>query len=164
MKKLSLVFTIIIASVSVYSQSDSLQIEINQQVWKPFIQSFNERDDKTFRSVHSKDLIRVSQDQNKVSGLDEYIPDPSLSSKKNNSSPRKIELRFLQRIASDGRAFETGYYKTTVTNTTTGKSNSFYGKFRVLLRKENAVWKILMDADAHENTSEVIFMNAKPME
>ena len=35
-----------------------------------------------------------------------------------------------------------------------------YGKFHVLLRKENGTWKILMDADAND----AVFQNGKPME
>jgi hypothetical protein len=73
-------------------------------------------------------------------------------------------MRFIQRIASDGKAFEVGYYKTSSTNSTTGEKRTGYGKFHVLLRKENGVWKILMDADASEKTDETIFLSGKPVE
>jgi len=67
-------------------------------------------------------------------------------------------------IASNAKAFEVGYYKTTSTNTQTGEKRTGYGKFHVLLRKENAVWKILVDADTHEKTDQTIFLTGKPME
>ena len=147
------------------AQSDSLQKQINEQVWKPFISSFNSGDDEGFKAVHSKDVIRVSLDSKQIFGYDQYfkkIPDSIKATwgkwKKN------IELRFIQRIAANGKAFEVGYYKTTSTDTATGKTRTGYGKFHVLLRKENNIWKILMDEDANENTTEAVFQTGKPME
>jgi hypothetical protein len=41
MKRLTLFLTIILTYNFSYSQGDSLQGQINEQVWKPFIKSFN---------------------------------------------------------------------------------------------------------------------------
>lgn len=149
----------------VFSQVDNLQKEINEQVWKPFIKAFNNGDDAAFSAVHSKDVTRVIQDDSKVMGYDQYfkrIPD-SIKAKWKDWK-KNIELRFIQRIASNDKAFEVGYYKSTSTNIVTGEKRTGYGKFHVLLRKENGRWKILMDADAHEKTDEAVFLTGKPME
>jgi hypothetical protein len=58
----------------------------------------------------------------------------------------KYELRFIQRIASNDKAFEVGYYKTTSTNKSTGEARTGHGKFHFVLRRENGTWKILVDA------------------
>ena len=148
-----------------FSQSDSLQKQINEQVWKPFINAFNNDDNEAFKAVHSLDLIRVVQDDNKVLSYDEYLKPVADSIKtKWGKWKHNIELRFIQRIASDGRAFEIGYYKTASTNVATGEKRVSFGKFHVLLRKENGAWKILMDQDAKEDADENKFMLAKPME
>ncbi|HMJ48783.1 MAG TPA: hypothetical protein VK498_15735 [Ferruginibacter sp.] len=152
-------------SPELFAQADSLQKQINEQVWKVFINSFNNSDNTGLSSVHSRELSRVSIDNNQIIGYGEYFkPLPDSVNVMRSRWKSNIELRFLQRIASNGRAFETGYYKTTSTNSTSGQSRTGYGKFVVLLRKENGVWKILMDADAHEKTNAEIFMSAKPME
>ena len=151
--------------ITAISQQGSLQKEINDQVWRPFITAFNNHDDEAFSAVHSKDVIRVLQDQNQVFGYDEYfkkIPDSEKAKWKDWK--RNIELRFLQRIASNDKAFEVGYYKSSNSNTATGEKRTGYGKFHVLLRKEKGTWKILMDADANEKTDETVFMSASPME
>jgi hypothetical protein len=85
-----------------FSQTDqTLQKEINDQVWKPFINAFNKRDNDAFRAVHSKDVIRVLQDNNRVMGYDEYFRKVPDSEKAKWANWKKnIELRFLQRIAS----------------------------------------------------------------
>ena len=57
-----------------------------------------------------------------------------------------------QRIASNDRAFEVGYYKFTSIQPD-----------GTTLWKENGTWKIFMDADASEKTDEAIFQSARPM-
>ena len=148
-----------------FSQTDSIQKQINEQVWKPFIRSFNNRDDAGFKAVHSKDVIRVVQDDGAVYGYNEYFREvPDSTKAKWATWKRNIELHFLQRIASIDKAFEVGYYKTTSINASTGEKRTGYGKFHVLLRKENGVWKILMDVDEKAGTNEAIFQAAKPIE
>lgn len=148
-----------------FSQTGNLQKEINEQVWKPFIKAFNNNDNEAFSAVHSKEVIRVSQDDNQIIGYAEYFKKvPDSVKTKWKDWKRDIELRFLQRIASGDKAFEVGYYKSSSTNTVTGEKRTGYGKFHVLLKKENGSWKILMDADANEKTGEVVFMTARPME
>ncbi len=145
--------------------SNNIQNEINEQVWRLFIQYFNARDQVHLAQVHSKDVARVQQDANRILGAAEYFKEPTDAEKEKLANRKtSLELRFIQRIANDNKAFEVGYYKTTVTNITTGVSRTSYGKFHVLLGKEDNRWKILMDADGHENTDEAIFLTGKPIE
>jgi hypothetical protein len=168
LKTVITVFLVLIYILSADAQIDSLQKEIDEQVWKPFITSFNQMDTEKFMALHSRNMIRVGQDNNYITGYEGYYQSNKSgneSSKKNyenNKGSHKIELRFVQRIAADGRAFEVGYYK--VTRTLASKTGSFYGKFHVLLQKENNQWKIIMDADAKEKTDEAIFLTGRPIE
>jgi ketosteroid isomerase-like protein len=165
MAKFLLFITCLLYHDLIFSQSGNYQEEINEQVWKPFIRAFNSDDNEAFRAVHSKEVARVIQDDNRLIGYDEYfkrVPD-SVKTKWANWK-KNIELRFIQRIATADKAFEVGYYKSTSTNVATGEKRSGYGKFHVLLRKENGIWKILMDADANEKTDEAVFLSGKPME
>lgn len=166
MSRIFLLLTLLIFSAKTgFSQADSLQKEINQQVWKPFIQAFNNLDTKGFMQVHSKEMSRVIQDGNLIYGYDRYskeMESGNESTKKANQK-RALELRFTQRIAVDDKAFEVGYYKFSAIQPD-GTSRNGYGKFHVLLRRENGTWKILMDADASEKTDEATFLSAKPMQ
>jgi ketosteroid isomerase-like protein len=164
MKKISFVFLLLLATSANAQKADYIA-EINQQVWKPFIEAFNNDDDERFSSVHSKEVTRVEQDGNRIYGFEQYFKKvPDSIKAKWGKRKKNIELRFLQRIASAEKAFEVGYYKTSSTDLATGKTRTGYGKFHVLLRKENGTWKILMDADAYENTDEAIFQSGRPME
>ena len=155
----------ILGPASSFGQAGVAQKEINEQVWKPFIKSFSSGDDEGFKVLHSKDVIRVIRDSKQIMGYEQYfkkVPD-SIKTKWGNWK-KHIELRFIQRIASNDKAFEVGYYKTTSTNVLTHENRTGYGKFHVLLRKENGVWKILMDADANEKTDENIFLTGESIE
>lgn len=147
-----------------FSQNNATK-EINEQVWLPFIKGFTTENDELFRSVHSKDIVRVSQDQNELLNYDRYfkkVPDSVRAKwavwKKN------IELRFIQRISAEGSAFEVGYYKSTSTNSQTGEKRQGIGKFHVLLKKESGKWKIVMDADPSKDVTEDDFNKAKPLQ
>jgi ketosteroid isomerase-like protein len=154
----------VIIHTAAYTQTDSLQQQINNQVWKPFMQTYKNMDADGFMAVHSKELTRVVQDNNRIYSYTQYYENNKRGneySKKNNEQ-RNIELRFIQRIAGNDRAFEIGYYKVIIT-AQDGKTRNFYGKFHVLMRKENGLWKILMDADANEKTDEAVFQSAQPL-
>ena len=165
MKKIPITIFILFFVVMLFAQSSKNTKEINEQVWLPFIKAFGNGDDELFQSVHSKDVIRVMQDNKEIIGHDKYfkkVPD-SIKAKWKDWK-KSIEMRFIQRIASDDKAFEVGYYRSTSTNVKTGEQRKGIGKFHVLLRKENGTWKILMDADTSDGTSEEHFKNAGPLQ
>jgi len=142
------------------------QKEINEQLWNPFIVSFNSFDTNGFIDVHSRDVVRSPRDSKVLLTWDEYFKQQQSGDKryKENGTTRLIELRFTERIANAKQAIDVGIYKTTVKNTE-GKASSFYGRFHVVLRREGSGWKILVDTDSSEgNTiSEKDFLAASPL-
>lgn len=162
----SIVFALA-AVLPVITFAQNAQTEINEQVWKPFIKGFTTGDAALFLSVHSKQLVRSPRDDQQVYGWDEYLQ----QTKEGNEwrSSRKIrldiELRFTERIAQGDLAIEVGIYKTTSTEAG-GAPRSFYGRFHVVERRENGIWKIIVDTDSSEGGTigEKEFLAAKPME
>lgn len=161
MKRIPVLILLLFCAFMLFAQNNKNTQEINEQVWRPFIKAFANGDDELFKSVHSKEAIRVMQDDGAILEYEQYfkkIPD-SIKAKWSNWK-KEIELRFIQRIASADKAFEVGFYKTTNTNSQTGETRKSFGRFHVLLRKEDGVWKILMDADTGEGASEENFNKA----
>jgi ketosteroid isomerase-like protein len=145
----------------------SAQQEINSQVWKPFIKAFNERDTKGFMAVHSKDVVRSSRDSKTVLNWNEYNQQTERWDQQENksSSKRQLELRFTERLANKDQAVEVGIYKTSYIQSD-GNTRSFFGRFHVVHRKENGIWKMLVDMDSSENNtiSEKDFLTATAIE
>jgi ketosteroid isomerase-like protein len=153
--------------ISQLAFAQAVQHEINEQVWKLFIKNFNEQNTDGFMAVHSKNVVRSPRDTKVVWNWDEYYKNQKEGDERGKaaSSNRQLELRFTERINSTSNAVEVGIYKTSVTRPD-GTSRSFYGRFHVVLRKENGIWKILVDTDSSEGKtiSEKEFLAASPME
>lgn len=151
---------------SANAQSDSLKwvTEINEQVWKPFVAHFISGNKEGFRNVHSKRITRIEIDRGKVLDHEKYFPPVDHNGKQPSQSfQRLFELKFDKRISDGKKAWESGYYKGTVMQE--GKEpRSYYGRFFVVLEKEEGVWKILVDADTGKDANEESFSKAFSME
>jgi ketosteroid isomerase-like protein len=162
MKKFNMLITVFLLFQFNSSGQTAFHQEINDQVWKPFIQSFANNDQEILKQIYSPDFIRVVADDDRILGYAEFLQSSSDPGKW-ASWQSHIELRFIKRIVSPDKAFEVGFYKTTSVNSVTKETRISYGKFHVLLRKEKGSWKILMDEDARENANEQSFLSADPM-
>ncbi len=165
MKKYLLLATAILFFLNANAQSDSLKWvkEINEQVWKPFVAHFISGNKEGFRSVHSKKVTRVEIDRGVVLDYDKYFPPIDPNATQGKRADRLFELRFDKRVSNGNRAWESGYYKGTVMRE--GKEPwSYYGRFFVVLEKEEGTWKILVDADTGKDANEANFSKASPME
>ena len=153
--------------MSIHVTGQSIQQTINDQVWKPFIDAYNNHDTDGFMAVHSKDVVRSPRDAKMVLNWNEYFEQQKRGDDqgKKSGSKRQLGLRFTERIANDNQAMEVGIYKGTITDKT-GNVRTFYGRFHVALRKENGVWKILIDTDSSEGNTidEEDYLQARPME
>jgi ketosteroid isomerase-like protein len=154
------------AAVAITAHAQTSQTEINTQVWEPFITSFNNHQAEAFMTVHSIDVVRSPRDSKIVLNWDDYKKSQIEGDQQDLKAKRKrtLTLRFTDRIANDNQAVEVGVYKTSYL-LSDGKTIDYYGRFHVVLRKENGVWKILVDTDSSENgtITENDFLAANPM-
>ncbi|MBA4849677.1 hypothetical protein [Emticicia sp. BO119] len=146
------------------AQSDNIETEINNQVWLPFIKTYNNFDAIGFMNLHSRDLVRVPVDAKKIYTFEEYSINNQQSNEMSLRNKRKqaIEFSFEDRIHNETSAFETGYYKVTSSDNQ-GKTRTFYGKFTVVLRKFGDRWKIVLDSDTGKNITESNFLSGKKL-
>lgn len=154
-----------------FAQAQNDQKDINEQVWKPFTKAIMTQDVEGFLKVHSKDLIRAERNSKRVLTFQEYQKRMSESWprwKENNAKDNlqyQFELRFTERNSNGSIAYEVGYFRN-LTTQPNGETRAGFGKFQVALRKENGVWKILVDSDSNEGgtITEKDFLNAQVME
>lgn len=165
------IVTLVLALTSLVCYSQTDQQEIDTQVWKPFTKAIMTQDVAAFVTLHSKDLVRAEINGKKVMSLAEYQKGMEANwpgwkeSIEKNKTQYTFELRFLERISNGTLAYEVGYFKNEVVNAS-GEKRMSYGKFHVVLRKENGVWKILVDSDSNEGgtITEEFFQAAQPIE
>jgi ketosteroid isomerase-like protein len=151
-------------------------VELNRDVWHPFVKALNETDIDGYLAVHHPDVLRVSLDRGGlVHGGDHYRNTlQTLFGKiKTSGSTQHIEFRFTERMVADKVASERGFYKFTYT---TGNANNapyqatvIFGSFHVISQKdENGRWKIRMDFDytsqeRQYNVTEQLFLTGTPL-
>jgi ketosteroid isomerase-like protein len=157
-------FFLFVASSALNAQD--AQKQINEQVWKPFIKTFNEHNTSGFMTVHSKDVTRSPRDSKSVWNWEEYSKEQAAGDQQDIKEKRKrtLELRFTERINSKDRAIDVGVYKTSYL-LQDGSKQDYFGRFHVVLRKEKGIWKIFVDTDSSEGNmiGEKEFLRASPM-
>ncbi|WP_299550261.1 nuclear transport factor 2 family protein [Seonamhaeicola sp.] len=149
MKKSVLTLFISLLALALFSQSENDLQDINTQIWNNFTKAFETLDYELFSDLHCEDLVRVGGDNKTVRDKASYMAGYE-KRWKGKQIMQTIAFRFLERIAKGGKASERGIYKLT-RNPNTGNEKNYYGKFHVILVKENGTWKILVDYDSSEN-------------
>ncbi len=143
----SLLFMLFFANLAKgqYVPEPKIEAEVNQQIWKPFKQSYEAKDWRTFNELHSDDVLRIS----KWSGIkigQEYKDRKRISYSKSTKRKQTIDLRFEHRIYSENVGYEVGYYR--VIYDEPGKDRLItYSQFHVVVKKVNGIWKIAQDWD-----------------
>lgn len=153
-------FVFIFGINAVLAQSSS-QKEINEQVWKRFVESYNGQNTEAFMGIHSSNLVRMPIGEGKISRFEQYKVqnEQNFAYQKNTGTKISIEFTFAYRTVTGSVAYEIGYYR--VASQKDNKTNYYYGMFNVILRKENGTWKILSDADTGEDVTEAKFKSGK---
>ena len=134
-------------------KSQSIEEQINRDVWYPFMDAYMAQDAEAFMDVHTDDVIRVNRDGKSIKIGEEYAKSMRESAERNKTrqARRSIDFSFLERIHTEDYAYEIGYYR--VRSASGGQEHVSYGKFHVVLRKVDTKWKILVDSDTSRDGS-----------
>ena len=105
--------------------------QINDQVWYPFVQSYQDLDTEAFMRLHSAKLVRMDLNEGLQYDFDTYsIHQQEVDNYyKSTKKTRTIELRFEHRTVQDSFAYEIGYYKATSYVPREPKGTEYFGKF-----------------------------------
>lgn len=149
MKKVVLYIWVAFVTTLSYSQEKikpDFSKEIDEQLWSEFVKAYNSRDAKKYIALHTEDIVRITK-----SGIrrGQEFRDGIIASYGREGQPKRtIDFKFEHRIHAKDMAYEVGYFK--VTYSKEGKEESYYGRFSVVLRKEDGRWKIAQDWDVDE--------------
>lgn len=139
-------------SVIVQAQSNSgennYQKEIDEQVWKLFKKTFSSMDVEGFNSIHTDDVLRIGG--GRIYLGEEYHKRNEMTFEMSRGiRERKIDFSFVERVARENVAYEVGYYRIVSVNLESDDrdTSTFYGRFHVVIKKIDGVWKIAQDWD-----------------
>ncbi len=154
--KLKFMLLGLVISLTGFSQglSDSARGEIlstvDNEVWIPFISALSANDSEAYRKVHSKRMLRVSNDRGGKLWVGEDYFDYTRSNFDRiikNGIDQKIEIGFSERTVSETVVSDRGFYKYTYsTNGNTPKV--IYGQFHLISHlEEDGKWRFVLDYD-----------------
>ena len=150
LKTFLLIVMVMAVTFSASAQSECLKV-INDQVWAPFTKAYETHDADLFGSIHHSEFIRASGGTKSLEFKESYI-DGYVRRWANPRGKQTISFRFLERFCNEETASERGIYKLTI-GPGTENERSFYGKFHVILKKENGNWRLLVDYDSSEGNT-----------
>ena len=138
------VFLFVICSWTSIPAQMSIVDEIAQQVWTAFKDSYGIKDAARFNAIHTDDVLRITARGILVG---QAYRDQNIRSFARKDSPKRvIDFRFERRIHESNMAYEIGYYQISYDN----DEEHYYGRFSVLLKKENGQWRIAQDWDTND--------------
>jgi ketosteroid isomerase-like protein len=150
MKNLSCVLLLIFLSSSALFSQNAQQIselEINEQIWKPFKDSYETHNAEVFNGLHTDNMLRIN------AGGITLGPDykANITARYNSDNQNKITIDFAHehRFYNGDIGYEVGYYRV-IYHIPDGRTSESYGRFHVVLKKIEGRWKITQDWDTEK--------------
>jgi ketosteroid isomerase-like protein len=153
-------------ATAIRAAAQDVRLQIEKDVWIPFLAASDAFDADGFLAAQSKDLVRVSLDAKQVYGLARYQTEihEGFARARARGIVRRSDVRFLERMASGDLAYETGYFRSEV-RSPDGSVRVRYSRFEFVLRNESGRWKILLDKDTTDGgtITEEAYQAASPL-
>lgn len=163
MKYFIIVFFILFINLG-FTQEKTI-LSIKNDVWIPYMEAFKTLDTDKFKSVYTKDIIRVEIEKNNIKLGKTYFQDFGgfLESTKKKGGGIKVAFAIISTAIDTNEkiAYQTGYYQFSLRKA--GEKDfkvGGYGYFNVGLKKKKGKWKIFLDSDNEANISEKDFRQA----
>lgn len=145
MKKLNLCISLLLIAQLGLAQ-EAIEKEVNETLWKSFVESWSSFDAEVFNSLHTDDVLRASRSGLTKGKAYKDRTTQSFARSLERKDKRMIHFWFEQRVYSEDTGYEVGYYKV-VASRPGQEERTFYARFHVVLRKEDGQWKIAQDWD-----------------
>ena len=146
MKKLKLCMVLVILSINLTWAQDAIEKEVNETLWKTFVESWSSFDAEAFNNLHTDDVLRASGNWLTVGKAYKDRNTQSFASSKAKKDKRMIHFWLEHRAYSGDTGYEVGYYKI-VNNRPGQEQTEHYARFHIVLKKQNGQWKIAQDWD-----------------
>ncbi len=128
------------------TNTEDLQKEIDQTVWKPFKKAFETLDGDALNATYADQVLRVTpQGIDTDNVFKKENVDRFLQNKKNRDQIN-LDFWFDDRKTNETTSYEVGFYCIGFTSKE-GQTQYSYGQFHIVLEKIDGHWKITQDWD-----------------
>lgn len=145
MKKYIPFLTLFLAFFANSQDIVKVQKEIDQTLWRPFKQAFEELNAKKLNALYAEEVLRVTPKGIDTKNSFKEVNSERLNGHKDRSTVLELDFWFDSRHTNEDTSYEVGFYRMTLTNDE--GIDDIYGQFHIVLKKRNGIWKITQDWD-----------------
>lgn len=122
-----------------------IQKEIDENLWKPFKEAFENIDGEKLNALYAEEVIRVTpngidtENKFKIANLKRF------EENKANGTTIQLNFWFDSRHSNATTSYEVGFYR--LDFITKEEVTTIYGQFHIVLKKIDGLWKITQDWD-----------------
>ncbi|HEY0141387.1 MAG TPA: nuclear transport factor 2 family protein [Thermoanaerobaculia bacterium] len=138
--------------------------DIDRQMWIPFVEGVNTDKPELYVGIHSPEFHWVAPGgKGRVMDLAEYDVDSRMvmERRRKNGERAEVEIRFLERNVRAAFAAEKAIIRFTLFKD--GQAQTSYGIAHYFSRKENGVWKMLVQYGSTEKGTAEMFAASAPI-
>jgi len=139
-----LFFAIVFLSQSQEDIPLGTQQIIDEQVWEPFKVAYEARDAEAFLSIHTDDVLRITE--NGIRFSHQYKESITENYSNAEGPAPSIDFVFEHQLINGDTSYQVGYYKVSY-QLNDGSTKDHFGRFHVVLKEKNGIWKIAQDWD-----------------
>jgi hypothetical protein len=161
----SILFFLVVGAKAQTNKAELLA-EINRDIWIVFLNGVNNNNPAMYNSVHSKDFYWVMEGiKTRIMNFEEYVEDAAKVMKDRETKGIKtfLDIRFTERNINNEFASERCVIKFVSAEPHKNPVES-YGYTHVFSRRENGVWKKVVQYVMTEAATKEVFENAAPVE
>lgn len=129
----------------------SIVASIKKEIWIPFMESYRDLDFQKLKSIHTKDITRVSPKLNQIQTGEPYLKTLNAFFEQIKSLSYQMNIRFsiLTSATSEDKVYQTGYYTIGLRkDEQSAYQSTGYSTFSILaVKDQTGTWKIAFDSD-----------------
>ena len=126
---------------------ETWQKEIDEQVWKVFIEAYESADIDAYNALYTEDVLRVTPAGIDTEGRFKEENKQHFKNRKADNAVSTLDFWFEHRQTNHDTSYEVGFFDISYTHDS-GEEDHFLGQFHIVLKKIDGVWKITQDWDS----------------
>ncbi len=128
------------------TDTEAIQKEIDQTVWKTFQKAFETLDGDALNATYADQVLRVTPQGIDTENVFKKGNAERFAANRKNGDKISLDFWFDSRKTNATTSYEVGFYRIGFT-TKGGETQYSYGQFHIVLEKINEKWKITQDWD-----------------
>ena len=146
MKYVFLFLILAITPMAAQTDTETIQKEIDQTVWKPFQKAFETLDGDALNATYANQVLRVTPQGIDTKNAFKKGNTERFAANRKNGDNISLDFWFDSRKTNETTSYEVGFYRIGFTSKE-GDTQYSYGQFHIVLEKINRQWKITQDWD-----------------